>query len=186
MNIVNKIDACSDGKKRARDLESISCVMLHRIGPQLGIDLVNNAEGVSKWFQRHEEAMTGREMPYTFIICPDGTVEQALAISDTGPHAKKFNVPALSVAFIGDFRKNKCPAAQYQAAIALCSLLVSWIGCGPAGIYSHTEKIPEGASSDKTKDCPGKTFDMTVFRAEVNLALMTKGYLGLGAVGAVF
>lgn len=186
MKIVNQIVACSDGILRPRNLDDVTSVMIHRIGPFLGSTEAKNAVAISKWFQMHEDAHTGREMPYTFVIGKDGTTEQALALGDIGPHAKKFNKPAVSVAFIGDFREVAPSSEAFHAGVELVSELISWIGCGTLGIYSHSELIAQGASSDRTKQCPGHLFSMNAFRSEVQLYASGNAFRGLEASGVVF
>ena len=55
MRIVNRIAECDDGKPKARSLESIQKVLVHRIGPQLGALSIESAADVAKWFRIHLE-----------------------------------------------------------------------------------------------------------------------------------
>ena len=72
MKIANRIEECDDGKQRALNLEARRLLVIHRCG--LGED----AEDIAASFLDVEE--TGGQMPYTFVVRRDGTVEQPLAL----------------------------------------------------------------------------------------------------------
>lgn len=183
LQVKNRIAQCDDGKVRSRALKDITCVVVHRIERELGLD----AESIAKSFRNQEKyaagSYTGGQMPYTLVICEDGDVQQALALSDVGPHAKKWNTPGIGIAVIGDFRYDPPKAAQWVHLVELSVELLRWLGVGSAALYGHDEL--EGGSGDPNKKCPGKNLDMHMLRTEVQKLMAISGADGLRAMGVV-
>lgn len=184
MKVNNVIALCTDGKQHNRNLAAINKIIIHRIEPELGSTAIELAKSFKNTTKYAAGYYTGGEMPYTFVVREDGQVDQALSISDWGPHARKYNVEGLGVAIIGNLDKKECHAIQWVNTIELCKQLTWWLGEAKPVIYGHTEL--EGASSDPSKKCPGKFFDMNAFRAEVSLAISKEGRDSLTAQGVVF
>jgi len=163
--VINKISECDDGKPKPRTIERIEKFVVHRIGDSLG----ETAEEIAAAFRDTSKyaagSYTGAQQPYTWIIRKDGTIEQALAMTDTGPHAKRWNSSSVSVALIGDFTKHEPTEAQWDS---LVNLSVAMLRMGFT-IHGHTE-LP-GSSSDLKKQCPGHLCDMNKLRKEATSKL---------------
>ena len=108
---------------------------------------------------------TGGEMPYSLVVLPGGRVEQALEISDVGPHARRWNIPTIGVCALGDFRKHNPGHMQWAAALDLCAWLSVWLGAHPkTAVMGHDER--PGATASPGKRCPGVRWPMELFRRE--------------------
>jgi len=155
--ILNSISLCADGKIRERDLSKVVCLVIHRIGATIG----ETAEEIAKKFINDSTVSpyTGAEMPYTFIIRKDGTCEQALALSDVGPHARKWSLRGIGIAAVGDFQLHQPTMEQFVAVAKLCGILSTWMGQRPEFVmYGHTQM--QYATADLSKKCPGDLFDL--------------------------
>lgn len=168
MRIVNRIPDCDDGEHKSINLKDRRLLVFHRCG------LGETAEDIAASFQTIDA--TGGQMPYSFVIKRDGTIEQALPVGDYGPHARKWNTFGIGVAVVGDFRSETPTIMQWDAAIRLC---VSFAGWATDGIKGHDE-LP-GGSSDGTKRCPGPMFDMELLRDSVHDAVAQRLY-GAGII----
>lgn len=185
--IINRIAECDDGKHRERNLARLDRIIIHRIGSSVG----RNAVEIARSFQNTEPfaagAYTGGEMPYTFVIPEEGGIEQALALGDYGPHARKWNEQGIGVALIGDFRKKKPKTEQYKDAIQLCKFFGYWLrplNGNTQWIYGHSEL--KGASKTPNKKCPGDMLNMKQFRIDVDEALDNYAETMLLNCGVVF
>lgn len=158
MNLVDVIKQCDDGKPHVRDLAAIVTLAIHRIG--LGNDPIE----VCRRFREDPEVAkyTGAENPYTFYVGPAGEIWQALPISDIGRHARRWNVQAIGIGVMGDFRKQAAPVAQVAALDRLCFELITALDIPADQVKGHDE-LP-GGSSDASKQCPGKHLSMTQLR----------------------
>lgn len=154
LRVINRIDDCDDGRRRLIDLNARRLLVIHRCG--LGEDAVTIAEK----FKAIEA--TGYQTPYTFVVRTDGQIEQALALADYGPHAKRWNNMGIGLAVVGDFRRESPTLLQWDSVIRLCSAFAGW---ATEGVKGHDE-LPDG-TSDKTKQCPGRHFDMDVLRDSI-------------------
>lgn len=166
MRVVDRRAACDDRRHRTVGAEQRQLVVVHRFGGAR-LPHIYSAAGIAAWYRDNQE-WTGGQMPYHFVILRDGTVEQALDLSDVGPHARRWNVPGLGVAAIGDFREHPPTLDQMAAAKALTAGLVAWIGRGPYDAILGHDELP-GGSSDPEKRCPGVHWDMGDFRTAVAL-----------------
>lgn len=185
MLVRNCIAACADGKIHSRALKDLDRVVVHRIDPELGADAPTIARSFRDRSTMYSAGMyTNGEMPYTFVICEDGAVDQALELSDAGPHARKWNTPGVGVALIGDFRDHMPKAAQWVSLVELTVELLRWLGQANRGVYGHDE-LP-GASADPLKKCPGQHLDMETLRLEVQKTMSRHGFEGLKAMGVSF
>lgn len=165
-NVINELN---DGRHRERNLDALKYIAIHRVGldKKLGLSLGKNGFEVAKQFIHNPDVAkyTGGENPYTFIVDPDGTIWQCLPIDEVGNHARRWNVPALGVAFYGDFRTDSPTEAQFTRGMDLCFVLVHALGLTPWDIKGHTE-LP-GGSQSPDKSCPGPKFDLDFFRTEM-------------------
>lgn len=163
MKVLTRIAQCADGHERAVDPKRRSAVVVHRTG------MGSTAEEVSKGFQRAGPAgdATGHHMPYTIVIGKHGQVEQALHISDYGPHALAWSMPGIGVAVVGDPRVEPLPRLQYEALIEVCSTLAGWLG-GASVVWGHDEL--RDATRDPLRECPGRYLDMGQVRRDVQEA----------------
>jgi hypothetical protein len=159
LRVINRIDVCDDGAHRQVSRSKRRAIAVHRFG----VAGVHDASGVAHFF-RFSPDWTRGQMPYTFVIAPDGTTEQALPIDEHGPHAAAWNQAALGVACLGDFRSSAPLPVQWAACADLVAALVFWLG--PECLVRGHDELP-GGSADATKECPGKLWPMDGFRREV-------------------
>lgn len=162
MQVEDVIAQCDDGRLRRRDFESVSKLIVHRIGGELGKDAIE----ISKAFQDTRKykagSYTGGHMPYHFVINRDGRVQQALTLGDNAPHAKRYNSTGVAVALIGDFRVYPPSFEQYDALKRFAGF---WRLYG-LEIHGHDEL--HGASSDPNKACPGHLLPMGKLRSDAD------------------
>lgn len=151
--IVNVIDCCQDASHTRRGTEIIGCAV-HRFG----VPGIHDACGVAR-FSRHEvSAGIGRRMPYHFVIAYDGTIEQALALSVYGNHAKGHNRTRFGIALLGDFQVDDPSPAQVDA---LTDMLAVFIGAyRAAGKVFAIDRHDRLGSADPSKVCPGKRLEV--------------------------
>lgn len=156
MIISNCIAACGDGRARSIGLHRRTRLIIHRC------EVGQTAAEISKAFTTDPELKpyTGSEMPYTFVIRRDGTIEQALPLSEYGPHARRWSIEGIGVACVGDFRKERPTPQQWDSLVELCVAFIPWLGDG--SIFGHTEL--RDASHDPNKVCPGKLLDLNALR----------------------
>jgi hypothetical protein len=183
------IDTTRASRERHEDIEGIT---IHRIGDTLGKD----GYEITRAFRNREKYQagwyTGGRVPYTFLILPDGAIDQMLPLWDVGPHALRWSSKSIGIACLGDFRKHEPTPAQWISACELSAALYLWIN-GGAWIKGHDEL--QGGSSDPTKSCPGARWSMQNFRRDtfelVNdmeanlLAVMTPSHLRHAALGTL-
>lgn len=172
--ILNRIQECSDGRERLMDLERRVISVVHRT--ETGHDAVE----IAREYIHNEAAgrFTGHQMPYTFVIGRDGTIEQALKLSDYGPHAKAWNSKGVGIGCVGDFRNHRMPSAQYSSLVKLLAALSSWMN-GPQSVYGHDEL--RDSMADARKECPGGYMNMNELRDDVKLELTGK-LTGMGII----
>ena len=173
MVIFDRINECDDGKPRERELVKLKKVVVHKIGASLGATGPEIARAFRDTSKNAAGAWTGGQMPYTFIIRVDGSIDQCLSLKDTGPHAKRWNTESVSIALIGDFTKHEPTEEQWLSLIELCIELASY----GLTIHGHTE-LP-GSSSDPAKQCPGPLLDLDALRAEVAFRVEERRIVGL-------
>lgn len=153
--VIDRSAELFDGKRDKREIEQIKGIALHRI------DVGSDAKEIRDFFVDGDGGLyTGNQMPYTFVIGEFGIIEQVLDLHEVGPHALRWSVPMVSIAFIGDFRKNSPSKAQFEAGIELCTDLCLYLG--KRDIRGHDE-LP-GGSKDPSKQCPGKFFEVRHMR----------------------
>lgn len=175
MIFANQTDKCDDGKHRARDIDRISGITLHHFG----VELATDAECIAEWY-RDNPSWTGGQMPYTFVIKPTGVCEQALALREIGPHARRWSSPTVSVVYLGTFDDCAPPQVQWDAGAELVSELCLALRIDPLGRDDDDINLVEGhtarpsATSYPGKSCPGVGFNMFQFRADV-VRLMREG-----------
>ena len=163
MTIIDRIAESSDGTRTYVDLLTRSLMVIHRC------ELGDTAEDIAHAYRTRPSAaaVTGGEMPYTFVVQRDGVIEQALLLSDVGPHARRWSPRGFGVAVIGDFRMREPSPAQWEAVRALGHVCTGFLG-GCGRIVAHDEL--EGGMSDATKACPGSWFGMARMRDEIRQA----------------
>jgi N-acetyl-anhydromuramyl-L-alanine amidase AmpD len=112
---------------------------------------------------------------YTYIIHPDGTVEQRHDEREKTPHAREFNDKAMGISCFGCFAsdepgKNWYPTpAQYSALVDLLGDLIQRLGF--RSVRGHSELGPAGTSFPckltEGHTCPGEHLDMDLLRASL-------------------
>lgn len=178
MKVVNRLLECDDGRQRPLSLARRNRIVIHRCS------LGATAEEISRSFQRDAAArsVTGGQMPYTFVVRQDGVIEQALALSDFGPHALSWSDDGIGVACVGDYRKEVPSPDQWASVVSLCTSLSIYLG--EARIYGHGE-LP-GGSRRATIKCPGPFFGLARLRKDVSKALDERAEEALLSAGVVF
>jgi hypothetical protein len=174
VRVRNRIADCvrvNDSRHRTHEERLISRGALHRCSFQdrdapLGIvnemlDAVQMAARFAVTDQYAPGYYTKGMLPYTFICRPSGIIEQLLPVTAIEAHAMRWNVQAVSLCCIGDFRKHKPTTAQWAAATEFCAV---WRDYGIV-FWGHDE-LP-GASVDPNKECPGAKWNMRKFRSGV-------------------
>ncbi len=158
MMIADRTLQCASPRTRPRKVEKIDLIVIHRC------DIAEDAVQTARVFI-DDPAMkqyTGGMMPYTFYICKNGIIEQALPVGDLTPHARRWNARGLGVALSGDFREDRPTQAQMRALVMFCRM---WSGMGIEQIKGHDELA--GGSIDPDKSCPGRFLNMNQLRREV-------------------
>ncbi len=175
MWVRNEIARCDDGKHRDRGMKPKG-IALHRFG----LEIARDAFGIATFYRSHPQ-WTGGHMPYTFVFRPDGIVEQALPISEVGPHARRWSSPYIGCVFLGDFRKHAPSRAQWYCGVDLITELCGWMG--HVTIARH-DKLP-GGSSSLNKECPGPLFDVETFTKDVRDNLVGRSVQNLTQLGVM-
>lgn len=178
--IENRIEEVKrwDPKQRTLNVAKFEYAINHRVLPPAKFS--RDAVGVAEFYATVPEAAkaTGGEMPYALVILPDGTVEQALPLSDFGPHAAAFNLRGCGIGWIGDFRAHLPTDWQWESGFELNTLFA---GMG-LKIRGHTE-MGVTASRDPKKDCPGRLLDMRMLRSSIDWRLkQDDGLVGAPAI----
>lgn len=184
VKVLDCIDLCDPGKQvRQRNIDQIEGIAIHRIDPSLGETAAQIAHSFTDTSTKYSAgSYTGGVMPYTFVLprTSSAQIEQALPIGDVSPHAKRWNLPYIGVACVGDFRFHEPTQWQWDAAQELCAFLVLHFG-RDLKVYGHTEL--DGASADRNKSCPGIYFNMGRFRAALVYAISKAKADALSAAG---
>lgn len=96
-------------------------------------------------------------VPYTFVIAPDGTLNQMLPLEAVGAHAPGHNASGFGIAFIGDFRVEAPTAEQLMSGVAVSAALFRAYHkrARDIAVYSHDETRPV------PKECPGPQFPLS-------------------------
>lgn len=185
-NVINSIDGPPRGIVQ---MEAVKYLMLHRT---MSHDLAwyekhlvtPDAKGCSKFYQTNAEARAavGGRFPYAFVV---GMTEiwQTRKLTDATPHARGFsdgrgNNEAVGIALIGDFRLLPPNGEQWILTVDLCAAIVRRYP--HLRIVGHDE-VPGAAPPDKK--CPGKLWDMGLFRAEVQAVNDVQAARALVAMG---
>jgi hypothetical protein len=162
----------SHRQRPVRDYARLDTIAVHRTGwhsKELFIDhgYLPNPESLDKFY-----ASVGVTWPYTFTVGFQGQVWQSYLIEAATPHAGAFNVPAIGVAVIGDFRFTPPTTPQYDALTHLLARLCRW---RPLAIKGHAPELGPRATSDPTKRCPGALLSMDQLRRDVALLAEVRG-----------
>ena len=173
MRVENKLHL-DRGHHREAMPEDRKGVALHRIGGPFLPEVVD-AETAVAFFEANPE-YTGGQFPYNIIVRQDGIAEQVLELCEVGPHARRWNVPAIGVAFVGDFTVHEPSLVQRDNGIFLVAAICAWIG----DYFCRAHDDLPGGSSDPRKQCPGRHFDVGGFRKDVarEVAQLRSEYMG--------
>ncbi len=182
-----------DGNFQKIDLDVLSLVWIHRIGPGIGRSVVE----ISKFFQTEGASYTGGNMAYSFVNTPE-QIQQGLPLEERGAHARRWgNMFGIGFAQLGDFNKQPPGPDQWNRAVDLCADLVPWLSGHNAKMLSvipvhlrndlpivgHGE-VPAAYSKKDGKEqpngsdaCPGRYWDMDEFRQDVRQVMKERhGY----------
>jgi len=197
MRIIDIRSEVDDGKEHPRTLIDVRLITIHRIffndwdpnqdvgGLEIALRFIHDPK-ITKY--------TGGENPYTFYDEYDGTIAQALDLTDRGNHARRWNHSSVGVAVIGDMRKRPPTRAQYASLVELCADLSCALDIDPLGetelgqdvvpsLAGHSE-LP-GGSADPDKQCPGQWLPMDKLRLDVSNKIQAGGLQRLSAAGGV-
>ena len=187
LKVFDYVAEADDGNYQKIDLDVLSLVWIHRIGPGIGSSVVE----ISKFFQTEGASYTGGNMAYTFVNTPD-QLQQGLPLDEKGAHARRFgNMFGIGFAQLGDFNRTPPSVAQWERAIDLCAMLVPWLSDHSRTMFF---KLPEhlrhelpvvghgevpgayGADSGKqmpngSDACPGRLWNMDEFRQDVRAVM---------------
>lgn len=159
---VNLTGDLSFGNHTLRELRAVDEIILHRNS------LGRTAWQVADRFKSDPKVspITGGKMPYHFVIEPDGKVCQCLALEIKAPHAYPHNSRSVGISCIGDFRIHSPNERQFWAASVLAAQLTlrfleyNAVGDLMPSTNGHGEVVDD-------RDCPGRYWDMGLFRSEV-------------------
>lgn len=87
--------------------------------------------------QEKEMANGLYDLPYHFVIAPDGTIYEGREIDVRGAHVESGNTGKIGVVWLGDFRNGPPTEAQYQSALKLSKWLDASYGIEDLG--GHNE-----------------------------------------------
>lgn len=164
---------------KQRQLSEITSLMFHRIGPSLHCQKkeclqekpleLEDAAGIAAWFKTHGIAQIGSpKMPYSFVIPAAGPrVYQAVPLSCVTPHAQSWNRRSVSVAFIGDFRREPPTAWQIEAAKQLSLRIQDTLG--RVITMERHSLAPGGTTDPKGHECPGSAFRSGYLQIEAHV-----------------
>lgn len=179
------IDQAYDGIPQRREIGAISGIMVHRVGVDLktgaviGYDAPSIVDAfigkVPQW--KSVAAATGGQNAYTFYIGGDlgpkkfeGKIWQALPFDEVGHHARRFSVPYMGVALIGDFRAKPPSKIQWLRAVDLISDICMLLDLDVAEVVGHGDvKGAHGGEKAPGQPfaCPGGFLSMGELRRAV-------------------
>ena len=92
---------------------------------------------------------------------PAGSFEIMLGrmFDEPGAHTKGENQRSIGVCFVGSFDEAKVPAGQWAQGVKLVRWIMREFGIPADQVRGHRDFA--------NKTCPGKLFDMELFRAEL-------------------
>ncbi len=203
--ITNIIEYADDGQHAERDFEKLEGIAIHRCGVDLryGIELGFSAPDICDAFlgRRPEFAdvakATGGENAYSIYIGGDlgpsefnGQIWQALPLSETGYHARRFSTPYLGIGLIGDFRFEPPSDEQYNSLIWLLTELCRAFTFDPyKQIAGHGELkgAHDGSKAPgKPNACPGDLVVMNHVRDDAAVAMRESARMVLFESGLIF
>lgn len=79
--------------------------------------------------------------------------------NEQGAHCPGQNRQAIGICLVGNFEKTSVPLRQWQPALKLVRQIMTNHNLQPSDIYGHRDF--------KNTACPGKHFDMDLFRSEL-------------------
>jgi len=189
--IVDIRAAVRDKRQQLRSADSVSAVLVHRVGVNLqtGVAIGYNAESICDAFTGQDPrwagvaSVTNSQNPYTFYIGgdlgggQDGLIWQALSLQEIGWHARSASRGSIGIAMIGDFRRKvgRMPSkAQMSSLVWLVSGLCSVLGLEPSCVLGHGEVTGAHGgekASGEPDACPGDYVDMDRVRAAVGASV---------------
>ena len=136
-------------------------IVIHRI------DVGSTLDEIRDFFLR----VYGWDHVYHDLVFLD-RVESWCPLHKRGKHAAPYNTGSRGVGIVGDFRKNICPPSQWDLAVGLCADALNEKGLWPhtvlyRGGNPYHRLSGHGELPGVSKDCPGRLFDMRLFRGDV-------------------
>lgn len=180
--IRDRIHECGDG--RVREMHHIEALVVHRIS-LVGIGIPDDeldGPGMCAAFQdpRKLGGYTGNRNPYSLLVrYPEGVIEQCTPLREVTAHAAAWNSRSIGMAVVGDFRKHHPDPRQWDRALLLAAAVSQALNLR---IVGHTE-LGSSGTHDPTKQCPGRLWPMSAFRAQV-AGLISRNRGDLGTIAA--
>jgi N-acetylmuramoyl-L-alanine amidase len=110
----------------------------------------------------HKETMGWRDIGYHFgieLVNDQYEILVGRPLDQEGAHCIGMNTRAIGICFVGNFDITPVPPGQWKAGVlfvkSLCRLLYIPITC----VQGHRDYAP--------KSCPGKLFDLDLFRRDL-------------------
>jgi len=154
-------------KRQKRDRREIKRIIIHRLGPKVGVVPEKLIESFSNMGEFQAGSYTDGRFPYCVGVDPWAFVTQYAPILDITPHAAAFNKESIGVFVSGDFRVHPPTWVADIALKKLCVVLAYWIGPGYS-IHGHSE-LGERATGNPDKVCPGGFLDLVDLRRVVSM-----------------
>ena|SRR3972149_5048568 len=79
---------------------------------------------------------------------------------ESGAHTKGQNSSSIGICFVGSFDESHVPNSQWSKGLWLCRYILSEYKIKFSEIYGHR--------SFANKTCPGKLFDVELFKSQLN------------------
>ena len=110
----------------------------------------------------HKETMGWKDIGYHFgmeLINDQHEILIGRNLDQEGAHCVGMNQKAIGICFVGNFDEAPVPFDQWRKGIAFVATLCKIFDILPQFIVGHRDYAP--------KSCPGKLFDLRIFRSDV-------------------
>ena len=132
-------------------------IMLHHSLTKDGVTV--SWQAIRKY---HKETMGWKDNGYHFgieLINDQHEILIGRLLDQKGAHCVGMNDKAIGICFIGNFDEAQVPPEQWKKGIELVRSLLKLLDIPIRYVVAHRDYAP--------KTCPGKLFDMDLFRKEL-------------------